>query len=186
MMMKNCMGTLESRSYTFTDTRFQMKPYSNSCPQCEIAVKFSLVDNVIFFCLCSFFALFFFVNSSFTLIPLPPSFRLPLSVDRHRRVREEPPAVSWGNLSEHRGELWLWMSYRPLAQQRWLCLWRLVTYDVSHSTFTHSCICIHTQAHWRLCIILSTFKSVFSLAQVTSQVMCKFKTWWMNINPFCS
>lgn len=82
----------------------------------------------------SFVHLLFWVLFFLTLFPnyfsrLPSSIiqTLPL-YDRHWRVWARTPAVPWRNLSEHWGELWVWMSHWILTQHRRFCLWRLVIY----------------------------------------------------------
>lgn len=78
-----------------------------------------------------------------------PSIFSFLSPDRLWWMWKEPNVVSRRNLSEHRRELWMWMSHWILTQHRWLCMWRWISLSL---TYTQTRISLHYYFEVTLCL----------------------------------
>ncbi len=120
----------------------------------------------------------FSITSVFFPVPLlfllHPSLPLFLPVDRHWRVWEKPPVVSWRNLPEHRRELWVRMSHRTLSQHWWICLWRWI---IHHTAHTHT-----VYVHWHI----GSFGVILLILYYSPETLVSYSKTCFVVNLFSS
>lgn len=115
MMMKNCMGELGTQTQKQIQTILSIWTNSGTSTMWN---NIPIINNH-YITHSHFFPLFSFMYPSSSFVSAHLVFTA-----RHWRVWEEPPAVPRRSLSEHWGQLRVWMSTWTLAQHRRVCVWR--------------------------------------------------------------